>query len=238
MKINIRKNILRNFNVLNLVLLATALSIFFQLNDSLAYKPVRFTLSNPGSVLMGDKENATPEKAANNQDYAIIMEKNLFHPERKIPVEKKQEQQVARPEIILYGTLITDEQGIAYIEDIKNPYSTPGRGKRQVTVKEGDTISGYKLIKISVGSILLARGDDKMTVFLNTRKERKSAEFTVADATLDPNRNNIPQQTVATQPFVSPAAPYQDQIKFQHPIQMPIMKQRLRLHDNNDLQAK
>jgi len=46
------------------------------------------------------------------QDYAVIPEKNLFHPDRIIPVEKK-EVTIPRPEFVLYGTLIVDDVRIA-----------------------------------------------------------------------------------------------------------------------------
>jgi hypothetical protein len=75
--------------------------------------------------------------------------------------------------------LITDEKRVAYIEDKKNPYSTPGRGKRQVTVNEGDMIAGYKLAKVNAESILLVHGEDKIIVTLSAQKERNPGEANV-----------------------------------------------------------
>ncbi len=68
----------------------------------------------------------------------MISEQNLFHPERKIPPEKQQEKAVPKPDLFLYGTLITNDASYAFVEDKKAPYSTAGRGKRQTTLKKGD----------------------------------------------------------------------------------------------------
>ncbi len=111
-------------------------------------------------------------------DYAIVTEKNLFHPERKMPPEKKDEQIVVRPDLIFYGSVITGEKKIAYIEDKKNPYSTPGRGKRQVPFVEGSMIGGYILKEVNPEFIVLVRGQDKMVVNLRDQKDRKTAETT------------------------------------------------------------
>jgi len=123
--------------------------------------------------LIKNDEEVVVENATSSLDYVVIAEKNLFHPERKMPVEKKEDQQSARPEIILYGTLVTDKKRIAYIEDKKAPYSTQGWGKRQVAVNEGSMIAGYRLAEVNTESILLIRGEDRIVVTLRTQKERK-----------------------------------------------------------------
>ena len=208
------KTFLININVLNLLLLAMAIFLFLKFNDSLNDKKINFTIFNPKEVLMETEEKAAAEKAANYTDYAVIAEKNLFHPARKIAAEIKQEQQMARPEIILYGILITDDKRIAYIEDKKSPYSTPGRGKRQVAVKEGDMIAGYKLEIVNTESILLVHGEDKITINLRTQKERKSGEATerVTSPGAAPYSTSgpIPQfqsQTRPTRPNMPPSPP-------------------------------
>ena len=127
------------------------------MNDSFVEKKINLTISKPDEVVSTNEGKAVAENVATYLDYAVITEKNLFHPERKMPSERKEkeeEQQLAKPEIILYGTLITDEKKVAYIEDKKNPYSSPGRGKRQVAVNEGDMIAGYKLAKVDAESYI------------------------------------------------------------------------------------
>lgn len=102
-------------------------------------------------------------------DYALIGEANLFHPDRTIPVDKKAD--VPRPEIVLYGTLV-DTDRLAFIEDRKNPVTTPGRGERQRIVRKGEVVSGYTVTDIMSDRITLARGDDHITVLLSEPKRR------------------------------------------------------------------
>jgi hypothetical protein len=214
------KNLLKNINVLNLILLAAAAGLFFALvyplldsgdwfnaprlkeiikkGDNAAVENIREYLSvSPDQltrpfVLFGQQPAGLPKdmdlfprekiaaagNAPTGMDYIIVTEKNLFHPERKMPSDKKEEPQIARPEVIYYGSIITSEKRIAYIEDRKNPYSTPGRGKRQTPVAQGAMIGGYKLTRVNPENIVLERGDDKMVVNLRDEKDRKAAEMT------------------------------------------------------------
>ena len=119
------------------------------------------------------------EKVPTGLDFIAVAEKNLFHPERRMPADKKGEQALVRPEIVFYGAIITSDKRIAYVEDKKNPYSTPGRGKRQTPLAEGAMIGGYKLKEINPESIVLVHGDDKMVVNLRDQKDRKSGEVTI-----------------------------------------------------------
>ena len=111
-------------------------------------------------------------------DYAVIGDKNLFHPDRVIPPEKKTKTETAKekvkPDIVLHGTMITDQLKLAYIEDKKAPSTSPGRGTRQITLKEGDQISGYKLTQITDKMIVLTNGGEQMILYLDELKERKT----------------------------------------------------------------
>jgi len=210
------KALLKNINVLNLLLLAMAIFLFLKFNDSLNDKKINFTIFNPKEVLMETEEKAAAEKAANYTDYAVIAEKNLFHPQRKMNSEKAEEQQqLAKPDIILYGTIISDEKKTAYVEDRKSPYSTAGRGKRQIAVNEGGMIAGYKLAKVNADSIVLVRGEDKITITLNIQKEKKPGEVSgkttvsgaMPDSTAGQNPSILPPQARPMQPSMPPLPP-------------------------------
>lgn len=128
-----------------------------------------------------DMTERTEEKVVSGNvptglDYIVVAEKNLFHPERRMPAAKKEEQVVVRPDVIYYGSIITSDKRIAYVEDKKNPYSTPGRGKRQTPLAEGAMIGGYRLKEINPESIVLVHGDDKMVVNLRDQKDRKQGD--------------------------------------------------------------
>ena len=99
-------------------------------------------------------------------DYAMISEANLFHPERRVPPEKAEEKVIPKPEIVLYGTLITGDTSVAFIEDKKAPRTTPGRGKRQTAIRKGDNVGGYVLRQIEADRIILVKGDDQIVVKL------------------------------------------------------------------------
>jgi len=209
------KVFLKNINVLNLLLLLMAIFLFFEWDYPLIAERIKIIIPEPKEILIKNDEKVAAENATFSWDYVVIAEKNLFHPERKMPSEKKEDQQLAGPEIILYGTLVTDEKRIAYIEDKKVPYSTQGRGKRQVTVNEGSMIAGYKLTEVNTESILLIRGEDRIVVTLRTQKERKPGE--AAGKMISPGfapgstSGRIPPllqpQVRSAQPMLSPVRP-------------------------------
>ena len=109
-------------------------------------------------------------------DYALISDQNIFHPERKIPPEKKVEKAVPKPEVVLYGTLITDQLSVAFVEDKKAPRTTQGRGKRQTALHKGEQLSGYTLKEITANSIVLTKGEEKIVVLLEDGDKRHTAE--------------------------------------------------------------
>lgn len=108
-------------------------------------------------------------------DFITIGENNLFHPERKIPIEKTV-QELPRPDLVLYGTIISDGSGMAFIENKRSPRITEGRGKRQTVIKKGDMVSGFVLKEILADRILLAQGDESMTVYLVEQSKRRGGE--------------------------------------------------------------
>lgn len=165
------KKILKNINVLNILLTsAIALVVCF---DILYYfdTDIKTALPAINPAIVEPAEEYAAFQSPPMSDFVIVSEQNLFHPERKTPLDKAGE--TARPEIVLYGTLILGDTAIAYIEDKRNPYSTPGRGKRQKAIKKGEAISGFVLKEVGKDIIVLERGEDKITVTLQEKKDRK-----------------------------------------------------------------
>jgi hypothetical protein len=162
-----------SLNVLNGLLAAAAAAVVF-------YAVIPFL--NPAAVsLPAAKETAagSMEKVASFQrpaltDYAMIGEQNLFHPERKIPPEKQQDKVLPKPDLFLYGTLITDGVSFAFVEDRKAPYSTAGRGKRQLTLKKGESLGGYILREIEANRIVLVKGEERLVVRLDDREKNRT----------------------------------------------------------------
>ena len=105
--------------------------------------------------------------------------------------------------MFLYGTLITDDASYAFIEDKKAPYSTPGRGKRQVTLKKGDHLSGYTLSEIEANRIVLVKGEDKVVVTLDESEKKRTGEVPAMPATARTATGGI-SALLAYRSFITP----------------------------------
>lgn len=177
------RNTLRNLNLLNLLLLsAAALFVIYSIFPSF---PVEVRYSVPVSKNGAEEEeprNAQP-RIFSIAEYANISEDNLFHPERKIPAEKKDEQPLPKPEFVLYGTLVTNDVRVAYMEDMKAPRSTTGRGKRQTALKKGDSLSGFTVSEIGEDKVVMVRGKEKMVIAVhNPSRKTEAVQSTAAPA--------------------------------------------------------
>lgn len=166
----IAKTVLRNLTLLNIILMA-AIAIF--VNYSLLpmfNREVKHTLPAAKKNIEMRKETASQTQAPSIEDYTIIAEQNLFHPSRTI-VTAKDAKPETEPEFVLYGTLITDDTSLAFLEDMKSPYSTEGRGKRQRALSRGATLSGYTLSEIYHDKVVMVRGEEQ--IVLNVAAPRK-----------------------------------------------------------------
>jgi len=191
------KAVIRNATVLN-VLLISAIAVFsLSVLFPLVTAEVRYTLPAAKKHVVEEKEAAPEIESPYISEYTAISEENLFHPQRKIPVEKKAEQPLPKPDFVLYGTLITDTVGMAYLEDRKAPRSTSGRGKRQVALRKGDSLSGFTLKEIESGRIVMVRGDEKVVIPIIDPAHPREAGGTVTPPAAAPQR---PQQRPAAVP--------------------------------------
>lgn len=182
------KTVIRNINILNMLLLTVMINLADYSIAPMLETKVNYTLpvakQHPSA---GEKqeEDITLAHLPSVLEYALIGENNLFHPERKIPIEKKEEQPLPKPEFVLYGTLITNDISLAYIEDMKAPRSSPGRGRRQTALRKGETLAGFTLKEIEHEMIVMVRGEEKMTVPIDDPshpKQRIAAAVTAAPA--------------------------------------------------------
>jgi hypothetical protein len=183
------KPLVRNINLLNLVLLSVA--VVFSLYSLFPILDVRikYALPLPGKSQVIAKETTDELQTPSVTEYAVISEKNLFHPDRKIPVEKKVEQPLPKPDFVLFGTLITGGTSLAYLEDLKAPRSTAGRGKRQIALRKGDTLSGFTLKEIHADKVVMVRGDETITLPVNPRdRTAATAASTTTTAAATPQK--------------------------------------------------
>jgi hypothetical protein len=175
--------VFRNISLLNILLLTVVVVFLFRVFMPALYLDIRYHLPAAKKSIEAEKDPLLQQKMPSLSDYTVISEENPFHPERKIPVEKKVEQPLPKPEFVLYGTLIAEDLKLAYIEDLKSPRSTSGRGKRQVALKQGDSLSGFTLKEIEAGKVVMVRGDDKITVPIIDPSHARESSATTVEAT-------------------------------------------------------
>ena len=197
--------LLKNINVLNIILLVAAILLADYVVLPLLNVTVKYIPAIPKKISSEKEEKTAQGLTSNPTDYTIIADQNLFHPERKIPPEKKEEAALPKPEFVLYGTMITDNTSFAYLEDKKSPRSTPGRGKRQTALKKGDTMSGYILKEIDHDKVVMVRGEDTLTVKVidsSVKKDREAATPSAAAST-----SPAPGSQVRPAPVTQPQRP-------------------------------
>jgi hypothetical protein len=158
---------LRNINLLNILLASALLFFLFSYVLPIFTMSIKYTLPE-GKSLPADNsvEVEKPDDIMKSflTDYVIIANENLFHPERKIPEEVEEASSSQKPDFVLYGTLITGDKKIAFIEDKISPQSTPGRGKRQLALLIGGSLSGYTLREVYHEKVVMAKGDEKIEI--------------------------------------------------------------------------
>jgi hypothetical protein len=137
------------------------------------------------------------------KSYISIAEKNLFSPDRKefpLPMGGNGKKQLVRPQVVLYGVTIAGDYQAA---SIANPGRPLQKGERETfTVKVGERIGEYKLVKILSDRVTLEAEGDTFEVLLY-------------DQAMAKRRSNIrteskPATIISTQPVPStpvPAAP-------------------------------
>ena len=176
---NIAKFLFGNVSILNIILLT--ITVFFMFYVLLP----RYTMhifSPPPLV----KKNLVPEKPEDRartlslSDFSIIGDKNLFHPDREIPVEKKADESappMPQPEYILHGTLVSDSKHSVFGR-CKGAKDHIWQGKRQIALHKGDTLSGFTLKEIYPDRVVMVRGKETITVSIaDSHKKIKAGQM-------------------------------------------------------------
>jgi hypothetical protein len=169
------RHIFRNITLLNALLIT--LIVFMALYALLPLHNVNIKYAPPFQKKTLEVREVTEagHVPLSISDYAIVPEENLFHPGRKIPPEKEAgPPPLPKPDVLLYGTLITGDTAVALVEDMKSPVNTPGRGQRQIRMKEGDIMSGFVLKDIEPDKIVMVRGEEQLIVPVMNSQKRKA----------------------------------------------------------------
>jgi hypothetical protein len=144
----------------------------------------------------------------------MISEKNIFNPERKefsvtIPDQSKP---MMRPQIILYGVTIKEDYQSA---TIVNPGRPLQKGEREMmTLKIGERVGEYRLVKILPDRITMEAGEDSFEVLLydanlpkrrtSIRTESRPAEVTTTSPAPAPAPAPVPKAAAAPAPVEPP----------------------------------
>jgi hypothetical protein len=199
----------KGINLLNCVLALTIAAAAYSVITPFLNMEVKTILPAVRRSATETTERSASPQLPSLAAYAVVSEQNLFHPERKMPAEKKAEVQkvvIPKPDLMLYGTLIADDMSIAYVEDRKAPLPAGGRGNRQMRLKKGDSINGYVLREIEPDRVVLAKGEEKLVVMLEDKDKKRGvtgAAATPASAAAAPATAG----TTAGGPPVRPGVP-------------------------------
>lgn len=166
---------IRHLNVLNLALSALIVLFYvFALRPRLEVKGLADVPDRSGQSTVGASLSEGATEMPSFMEFASISEDNLFHPERKTPPKGVGSEGPKDVEMVLYGTLINGRTRYAFMEDMKSPYSTPGRGKRQKSLRVGDSLSGYLLAEIEHDRVVMKRGQEILVLKILDSEKPKS----------------------------------------------------------------
>jgi hypothetical protein len=108
--------------------------------------------------------------------------------------------------------MVSDEISTAFMEDLKAPRSTPGRGTRQVALRKGDSLSGFTLQQIEQEKIVMVRGEEKIVVsVVDPAKPKARTSVSTAGKQAPAKTPSRPQKAPTTRklPQRKPSAPKQ-----------------------------
>lgn len=166
------KSLISNLNIMNAALLSILVLVAVYEFPSFFRIQPKYTPPSPASSVKTE-EKTVEAQPLSPSEYSVIAEQNIFHPERIIPVLKAEAPPLPKPEFVLYGTLITGDLSLAYIEDLKGSSKSPAGGKRQKALKKGEDISGFILKEIETDKVVMVRGEEKLEVRVTDKPRSK-----------------------------------------------------------------
>lgn len=210
------RTILKNITILNIILFTIIIIVLLKsILFPLIQESITYHLPVGKNSVKSEGEKLSSFNIPSPADYAIIAEENLFHPERKIPPEKKvEEKPLPKPDFILYGTVLMDNGSTAYLEDLKEQRSSPGRGRRQIALKKGSILSGFTLKEIYSDKIVMVRGEESIKISIYDSHSRNKKKGVISQEPATRSREDQPastQQTTMTPQQTIPAQQTQEQ---------------------------
>jgi hypothetical protein len=140
--------------------------------------PEKEGIKKSGTNVEGSPLVANQKEPASIESYILISEKNIFNPERKdfpimpTPLTELPKKPMVRPKIILYGVTLAEDDQYALIS---NPGRPLQKGEREImTIKVGDRIGEYQLVKILTDRIIMEAPEDTVEILLYDPKTPKT----------------------------------------------------------------
>ncbi len=165
----------KSITPLNIILLLAVLAGLFYTFYYLAQLIQDVSLPRVSATFIEDQVRQSFEAGRFNPKSEVAeIEKNLFHPERKV-AKRRALSLAGDPQIVLYGTFITPDFQLAYLEDSMNPQISNTGASRQQVMKKDDRISGFVLEEILPDKVLLSKGNEKIWVVMNKKKDVPNA---------------------------------------------------------------
>jgi hypothetical protein len=159
---------------------------------------------------VAEKPRVSEKKLPEPSEYEVIVEKNLFSPDRMAHITAPQESQVVAQElkisgekVMLYGVVMVDDYKSALIN---NP-SKGSNGKEYRWVKEGEKIDNLKVADIQATHILLNDNELQYKILLfdakKSQKKETAIQPTKAPEVIQSSREGSPENIkVSSEPAI------------------------------------
>jgi hypothetical protein len=224
------------YGVLCFLLVFVVLLLAYE-NYETWYQPIQWAARKEAAKKTEGKGEPSPavegaQKLPPGDSVALIAQNNIFNPDRKeFPVLTsamgEQGKPVVRPQIVLYGVMIADDDQTA---SIANPGRPMHKGEREMkTVKVGDRVGDYEITKILPDRITVQAPGDSFEVFLyDPKAPKKRSEVKTASRPAEvtstlpappraPAPPGTPQSTSPQPPPAPPGSARQPVIEGQAP---------------------
>ncbi len=78
---------------------------------------------------------------------------------------------------------MTDDVSIAYMQDLKAPLNTTGRGTRQKAIQKGTIFSGFTLSEVHHDKVVMLRGEERIEIKVTEQQNKKERSSIVTPST-------------------------------------------------------
>ena len=124
-----------------------------------------------GLAAFAQEENANEEKKTGFARFELVLQRNIFDPERRPPVQlgvRKTETPPPAHRIGLVGVYIDEEQRVALFAGSSGEYN--------LTLVTGESIAGFKVTSITTDNITLRKGDREIELRVGASLRKQGDE--------------------------------------------------------------